>query len=175
MTVCYNGMVPFNGNLWKTRPEAEGVLHMKAKRIIALAMLLILVVATPAMAASRAKEVLSVAVGQLGKPYALISQAPDSFNCASFVAYCFNSVDSGTISQGRIKGHAKKIGSIRKVKPGDILCFKSSGGEVGMLSYHFGIYMGKGRFIHASNSAQKVTISKLKSYSKRFIGALRVS
>ena len=57
---------------------------------------------------------------------------------------------------------------------GDIVCFKSSGNEGGVPGCHFGIYVGKGYFIHASSSANKVIMSKVKNYSGRFVGALRV-
>ena len=60
------------------------------------------------------------------------------------------------------------------VQPGDIVCFKTSGNEKGLLSYHFGIYMGKGYFIHASNTAKQVIVSKMKSYSGRFLGGMRL-
>jgi len=167
---CYNGWyeMPF---MWKENPQ------MKFRRSIALALALLMLFATPAMAISRtrARQVLSVAFEQLGKPYELISDAPNSFNCASFVAYCFNAVDSGSFTNNRFSGHYRKISSMKKLKAGDIVCFKASGSETGMLSYHFGIYMGKGHFIHASNSAKEVIISKLTSYSGRFLGGLRIS
>ena len=148
---------------------------MRTKRSIALALILLIIFMTPAMAVqSRASRVLTVAVSQLGKPYALVSSTPDSFNCASFVAYCYNTVSSGTITRNGVSGRCRKISSLKKLKAGDILCFRTSGSEKGMLNYHFGLYMGKGRFIHASNSAKQVVISKLKSYSGRFLGALRV-
>ena len=147
---------------------------MRTKRYIALVLLFLLVFSTPAMAVSRASKVITVAVAQLGKPYALVSSAPDSFNCASFVAYCYNTVNNGTITRNGVKGKCRKIHSMKKTKAGDIVCFRTSGNEKGILNYHFGIYMGSGRFIHASNSAGKVVISKMKSYSGRFLGALRL-
>lgn len=148
---------------------------MRTKRSIALALILLIIFTTPAMAVqSRASRVLTVAVSQLGKPYALISSTPDSFNCASFVSYCFNAADSGSITRNGIRGKCRKVSSMKKMKAGDIVCFRTSGSEMGILSYHFGIYMGKGRFIHASNSAGRVIISKMKSYSGRFLGALRL-
>lgn len=148
---------------------------MNFKRIAALALLLAIVTATPAMAATmRAKQVISVALTQLGKPYKLNSDAPNSFNCASFVTYCCNQVSSGTISKSGIKGSYYRVASKSKMDVGDLVCFKTTGNEVGILSYHFGIYMGHGYFIHASNSAGKVIVSKLKDYAGRYLGALRV-
>lgn len=144
------------------------------KRLIAV--LLILLLATPAMAASSKKEqIISVATEQIGKPYKLYSDAPNSFNCVTFVAYCFNAVAPGTVSQSGVKGSYDKIASKEDLKAGDILCFKTSSNQKGILGYHFGIYLGKGYFIHASSSAGEVTMCALKNYKNRFVGALRVA
>lgn len=61
---------------------------------------------------------------------------------------------------------------MRNVKPGDIVCFKSSSRLKGILGYHFGIFVGRGYFIHASSSTGKVCISKLKKFKKMFVGAV---
>ena len=143
------------------------------KRLIAV--LLILLLATPAMAASSKKDmILSVATEQIGKPYELYSDAPNSFNCVTFVAYCFNAVAPGTVSENGVNRAYDKITSKQDLKVGDILCFKTSSDQKGILGYHFGIYLGKGCFIHASNSAGEVTMSALKNYKHRFVGALRI-
>ncbi len=148
---------------------------MKVEREIALFLLLALVCSMPAMAeSSRVEQLLSVAVEQLDAPYELFSDAPNSFNCLTFVIYCFNQVASGKISVQGIDGDYEKISSIRNVQPGDIVCFKSSSRLKGVLGYHFGIYVAKGYFIHASSEAGKVTVSKLKNYKKRFVGAVRI-
>ena len=99
---------------------------MYLKRICALTLLFALILTMPAAAlSSRTKKVLSVAVHQIGAPYSLLSDAPHSFNCASFIAYCFNRVESGTITTHGIDGRHRRISSLRKVKPGDILRFRS--------------------------------------------------
>lgn len=153
----------------------KGEMDVSVKRITALALLLILLSAIPATAASmRGVQVVSVAMKQVGKPYALHSDVPNSFNCATFVAYCCNQVSSGAVTKSGIGGKPKKITSVKKLEAGDIVCFKTSGSERGILSYHFGIYMGKGFFIHASNSANEVIVSKMKDYSGRYLGAMRV-
>ena len=148
---------------------------MLLKRTIAAALLLAMLCATPAMAsASQSRQVVAVALKQLGTPYALYSDAPNSFNCASFVTYCFNQVSSGTISKSGISGGYSRVSSVNNLKTGDVLCFKTARSEQGILNYHFGIYIGNGRFIHASTTADKVTISKLSNYKKRFLGAVRI-
>ena len=143
--------------------------------LISILLALSLAASMPATAEStQVEQLLNVAVEQLDKPYELFSNAPDSFNCLTLVIYCFNQVASGTITEDGVEGGYEKITSMQDVQPGDIVCFKSTNRLKGILGYHFGIYAGKGYFIHASNEAGKVTASKLKNYRKRFIGAVRI-
>ncbi len=148
---------------------------MKVKRAIAVFLLLILAAAMPATAdSSQVERLISVAIEQLDAPYELFSSPPDSFNCLTLVTYCFNQVADGTFSDKGVAGDFEKIASISDVEPGDIVCFKSSSRMKGILGYHFGIYVGRGYFIHASSSAGKVTANKLSKYRKRFLGAVRI-
>ena len=145
------------------------------KRTIACVLLLILALSVPAMAApSQAEKVVSVAMEQVGAPYKLHSNAPKSFNCVTFVAYCFNKVAPGTISSDGISVSYKKVSSIRSLKPGDIVGFKSTKRLKGIMGYHFGIYVGKGYFVHAANKTDGVIVSQLKDFKKRFAGAVRI-
>lgn len=130
----------------------------------------------PALAASkRAKKVASIAAKQLGKPYRLSSDPPSSFNCSSLVRYCYNRVRPGTVTKNGINVRYKRIHSKNKLKVGDIVIFKNSSGvRPKILNYHFGIYCGKGYFIHASQAAGKVKCSKVKKYSGHWVGAIRI-
>ena len=156
----------------------EGLLwgsEFVKRKTIAFLLLFAIILTMPAMASgSEAERVISVAIGLLGTPYELKSDAPNSFNCFSFVEYCFNQVVPGTISLTGISGSYAKISSIKNLEPGDIVGFKSSKKLRGILGYHFAIYAGNGYIIHAANKTDGVTVSKLKDCRKRFIGALRI-
>ena len=148
---------------------------MKVKRTIAVFLLLILAAYAPATADStQVAQLLSIAKEQLGAPYELFSNPPDSFNCLTFVTYCFNRVADGTFSANGVERGYEKITAMKDAEPGDIVCFKSSSRMKGILGYHFGICVGRGYFIHASNSDGKVTVDKLSKYRKRFVGAVRI-
>ena len=135
------------------------------KKTLAFIILFSLICAMPGLAtASQIELTLATAIEQLGAPYELYSDAPFSFNCFTFVAYCFNEVVPGLISLDGIAADYEKITSIRDVKPGDIIGFKSSKNLRGILGYHFGIYIGKGYFIHAANKTDGVIVSRLKDY-----------
>ena len=145
------------------------------KRTIALVLLIAIATAVPALAASsEAIQVISVAMEQLGAPYELQSDAPNSFNCLTFVIYCVNQVAPGKLSEKGIDGDYSIVKSVKKLKAGDIVCFKSSNKLKGILGFHFGLYAGKGYFIHAANWDEGVTVSKVNKYKKRFVGAIRV-
>ena len=145
------------------------------KRTLAVAVLLAMMLAMPAAAEkSRVGQVLDVAREQLGKPYSLISDAPDSFNCISFVAYCYNQVQPETILTDGINADYEKIESMDQMEPGDIICFRGNKNQKGLLGYHFGIYVGYNYFIHASSQDGGVMVSRLKNYKKRFLGAIRI-
>lgn len=111
-------------------------------------------------------------------PYAIVSDPPTSFNCASFVYYCYNQADSGSISKSLSEqvhddGH-EKISSIEELRRGDLVCFNIDGRND---PYgHVGIYLGDGYFIHASSSDEKVTVSSLASgyYQSAFSWGRRI-
>lgn len=153
--------------------EDGGAVGMK--RVLALMLVMLMALAVPASASSsQVKQVLSVAMEQLGAPYALKSDAPKSFNCLSFVAYCFNQVVPGSITTSGVASEYTKVSSLSKLKAGDIVVFKSTRQLRGVLGYHFAIYAGKGYIIHAANLTDGVIVSKLKAYKKRFVGAVRI-
>lgn len=148
---------------------------MKFRRICALFLVLSLIISIPALAESRASKVVRVAQAQMGKKYRLDADAPNSFNCASLIVYCVNSVKKGTVSMNGVKDHYTKVKSMSSLKPGDIVCYRNSHKKgLKVMGYHFGIYCGKGYMIHASRSAGKVICSKVRKYHARFIGGLRI-
>ena len=102
----------------------EGAIEMK--RTLALILAILMALAAPAVASSQAKKVLSVAKKQIGAPYKLDADSPKSFNCFSFVAYCFNEVSPGTITSSGINGPYDTVTSASKLKAGDIVIFRSN-------------------------------------------------
>lgn len=125
-------------------------------------------------ASTQVHQVLAIAKENLGAPYRVHSRPPKSFNCFTFVKYCFNQVVPGKISNTGVNGTYTTIKSTHALKAGDILFFKRTGKQKGIRGYHYGIYQGRGYFIHAAEGKEGVRISKLKAYKKRFVGALRV-
>lgn len=91
-----------------------------------------------------------------GTPYRYGGQSSQGIDCSSFVRHALSAVDSYRLprtaaAQART-GH--RIAP-RDLSAGDLVFFKT-----GRLSRHVGIYIGDGRFMHASSS-DGVTISRL--------------
>ena len=59
-----------------------------------------------------------------------------------------------------------------QMKPGDVLCFGYSAYSIG----HVGIYIGDGKFVHASTYGVGVVITELDSayYTSRLMGIKRI-
>jgi len=107
---------------------------------------------------------ISLAKSKLGSPYVYAKTGPNSFDCSGFVYYVFNKnniqVPRTSIAQSKI---GRKI-TRDKIKRGDLVFFDTSlKGHVN----HSGIYLGNGKFIHASSGrANSVTISNIDGWYK---------
>lgn len=119
---------------------------------------------------------IAAAKAQLGKPYVWSDEGPDSFDCSGLVYYCLRQAG---ISVGRYDSLSysnlsswESVGSLSKCKKGDILFYKS---DTKNYVNHMGIYLGGGKFLHASSSAGKVVISDtINYYERNFVIARRV-
>ena len=121
-------------------------------------------------------KMVETAKAQLGKPYVLGNEGPNSFDCSGLVYYCLKAAGS---SRGRYNaaGYSKvtdweKIESMNDMEIGDLMFFwSSSKGKVG----HVAIYVGGGMMIDASTSNGKVVYRSCRtSYWERvFVYARR--
>lgn len=129
--------------------------------------------ATPAKKLSTVDKALIVARAVLGAKYSMHDNPPKSFNCSSFVQYCYGMAGKsmkGTAAAQAADGRYKLIGA-SGIKTGDVLFFDTTGnGQVD----HSAIYIGGGKFVEASRNAGKVQVNTLTSwYKQRFVCARR--
>ena len=109
----------------------------------------------------------------LGVKYRFGGQTRKGLDCSSFTQKVMKSnkikIPRTASKQARVGKHIPK----KKLKPGDLVFFK---GTYKKGISHVGIYLGKGKFIHASSAAREVTISNLNKpyYLKHYAGARRV-
>jgi cell wall-associated NlpC family hydrolase len=111
----------------------------------------------------------------LGVRYVYGGTTPKGFDCSGFVGYVFKKF--GIDLERVASDQARQGKSVKRaeLKPGDLLFFDTDGGHSNVS--HVGIYIGGGKFIHASSnsSRHKVTITALDStYSRLFLKARNI-
>jgi cell wall-associated NlpC family hydrolase len=116
-----------------------------------------------------AQELTRSALRFLGTPYAFGGTTAAGFDCSGFVQHVFAMLGIGlprTADAQYDAGHAAVGGP----RPGDLVFFDTYGGVS-----HVGIYLGRGRFVHASSS-HGVEVSRLSEsyWAARYVGAKRL-
>lgn len=111
----------------------------------------------------------------LGKRYRYGSSSPSrGFDCSGFVYYLLRTYG---ILAPRTASELYRLGEPvpkSKLRPGDLVFFRNTArrGDI----THVGIYIGDGKFIHASSGRGRVIITSLSDpyYAKRLVGARRL-
>jgi cell wall-associated NlpC family hydrolase len=116
---------------------------------------------------SIAARAVSLARMQLGAPYRWGGATPAGFDCSGLVMWVY-----GRLGVSLPHNAAALYGIGRSVprsalRPGDLLFFSGLG--------HVGIYLGKGRMIHAPQSGKNVEIQSLAVRRGSYVGARRVA
>ena len=116
-------------------------------------------------------DVAMVALSLLDTPYAWGGRGPATgFDCSGLVTHVLR--EGGGL---RVRGSAADLGRLSRpidradLLPGDLVFFNT----LGTRHSHVGVYVGDGRFVHASNPRTGVRIDALSSpyYAQRFEGA----
>jgi len=108
----------------------------------------------------------------LGVPYSWGGTSYGGVDCSGFVWAVFakNGIDLPRMADGQFEaGRHVRVADLR---PGDLVFFQTYAPGAS----HVGIYLGGGRFVHASSS-DGVRIDQLAEdyYAERFIGARRLT
>ena len=109
---------------------------------------------------------------QLGKPYKYGAVGPWNFDCSGLAQYAYLKVG---VSLPRIAADQAKVGELvdkKDLKFGDILFFAKDKVNIN----HEGIYLEKGKMIHAPQTGEVVKISPVDEgyYEKTWVKAVRV-
>ncbi len=130
----------------------------------------------PDVSDPRIQTFLAIALAQLGDPYVLGNEGPDSFDCSGLAYYCLReSGYSGTLWRTNADTYSKWSDWLyvasADIQPGDLLFFKSDSNpnRIG----HVGIYLGNNYLVHASSSNGCVIISRMSGWYIRQLSHAR--
>jgi cell wall-associated NlpC family hydrolase len=124
----------------------------------------------------KAKKIIQLAKSKLGRRYVWGATGSNAFDCSGLTTYVckLNGINlpRRAIAQSKVGKYVPRS----QLKPGDLIFFDTSKHRKGYVN-HVGIYIGNGKFIHASSAKHKVTITSLNKpfYSQRFKVARRVA
>ena len=122
---------------------------------------------------------LTLATQQLDKPYQYAAAGPNAYDCSGLAVYCYQEIFDITLPRSaKDLGYCddyEKIEEAEELQLGDVVCFNTNSYD-GDLSDHIGIYIGDGKFIHASSARGRVIISTLYEgyYQERFSWGRRI-
>jgi cell wall-associated NlpC family hydrolase len=98
------------------------------------------------------KKALTFATKQIGKDYEWGAEGPRTFDCSGLTLRAWQAAgeDIPRTSQEQWK-HLRHV-PIRKMRPGDLIIYKSDASHVGM-------YAGGGRIVHAPRTGRQITVT----------------
>jgi cell wall-associated NlpC family hydrolase len=110
----------------------------------------------------------AIAVREVGVPYRWGGSSPAGFDCSGLVYWTYGRLGIELPhSSYALYDQGRRVAPSR-MKPGDLLFFSGLG--------HVGIYIGRGRMVHAPHTGTRVQVVKLgrSSYGARLVGVRRV-
>jgi len=107
----------------------------------------------------------AIAKSKLGKSYKWGGNGPYNYDCSGFTQEVFEK--NGIIIPRLSKEQAKVGQKVKRhqLQKGDLVFFHS---KASTIVDHVGIYLGNGKFIHASRFHKRIVISPLREYKKFF-------
>jgi hypothetical protein len=111
---------------------------------------------------------------ELGKRYVWAEEGPDSFDCSGLTYYCYGTMNMTIPRVAREQIRVGQKVSCKNLQFGDLVFFDTSPKFRGKVT-HVGVYIGNGKFEHASSQKSGVKISSLNSryYQRRLLGCRR--
>jgi cell wall-associated NlpC family hydrolase len=111
------------------------------------------------------QQIEKLAKSKLGKTYKWGGNGPYAYDCSGFTKEVF---ELSGINIPRVSKDQAKVGqkiSKKNLQKGDLIFFDDKHSSV---VSHVGIYLGHGKFIHASKFHKKIVISPLREYRRFF-------
>lgn len=117
------------------------------------------------------RTILRTAYSMLGVPYMFGGMSPGGFDCSGFVCYVFRQAGISLPRMADTQYDAVTHVNTSGLRSGDLVFFQTYAPGAS----HVGIYVGDGKFIHASSS-KGITVSEVFTgyWGARYLGAGRV-
>lgn len=116
--------------------------------------------APSAASAGEANDILFRAIGLVGTPYHWGGNTPaGGFDCSGLVDYIYRTaagIQLPRTSHDMAAMNKRKVHKMTQLASGDLVFFAINGGIS-----HVGVYVGKGRFVHAPNSGGTVRLDDI--------------
>lgn len=125
--------------------------------------------AAPAEAVTKGEQAVRYALQAVGTPYRWAGESPGTgFDCSGLVRWAYGRVGVDVPhSSYALYGVGRRV-PVSRMAPGDVLFFEGLG--------HVGLYVGKGRMVHAPQTGRSVEVVQLAAagYGSRLVGARRL-
>ncbi len=109
------------------------------------------------------------ALAMIGRPYRYRGDSPRGFDCSGLVRYSYLSAGLDLPHSTRALWNVSQWVSIRAARKGDLVFFNEAGRHS-----HVGIYLGRGSFVHAPRTGERVRRDSLRNpYWKRHFAGIR--
>ena len=106
----------------------------------------------------------ALAMDYRGTPYVYGGSGPGGFDCSGLVSYVYGRVGESMPHNTNAIWSAYRKVPRSDLRPGDMVFFSGLG--------HMGIYVGRGRFVHAPHTGEVVRVEPLSS-REDYVGAVR--
>lgn len=119
-------------------------------------------------------RIITFAKSLIGTKYVYGGQSTQGFDCSGFTMYVFAKFGIGLPHQADLQiKKGEEVPDKSNLIPGDLVFFKTEGS---VKVNHVGIYLGDGRFVHASSGSGFVRISILDNgyYNQFYVGGRRL-
>ena len=114
-----------------------------------------------------AERAVRLARTQLGVPYRYGGASPGGFDCSGLVMWAYGRAGVSLPHNAAALYEVGRAVPRSALRPGDLLFFQGLG--------HVGMYVGRGRMIHAPQSGRQVELQSLAARRGSLVGARRVT
>lgn len=126
----------------------------------------------PPRPSAASSSAVRTAMNHLGDRYRYGGSSRGGFDCSGFTRYVY--AKHGVVLPHNSAAQFQKGTPVGKgeLQPGDLVFFSRGGRRIG----HVGVYVGGGKFVHASNPRGGVRVDSLTTgtYARTYVGARRV-